>query len=583
MGKHKNPRPSLDPVTAREQVEKRGSVRGAAHYLNVDNSTVVRAIQRGVKAGIILPIPTRNDRNRERSAEVEIGKPAKPPRIDGRVSVPPPAERPQPVDEGVRRYILTCAQNNTLVHEPTWTSLSTLAAHYGAELMIARFKYDLVRNGGKQEKDARFDEEFSDELWYDDRILPYLADDRVRLAPGLVWCGNMNLLPTLDRPLSGLESYTARDSGIFPHVKIAMQSIASGKYEATKFNYTTGTVTQRNYIQRKAGQKAEFHHCYGALLVEVDRDGWWCRQLNADSEGVIHDLDIRVDGTTLTTGNSVEGLNLGDLHADEVDDAAFNAAMDMDDKLRPRYIFAHDSLSFRSRNHHDAKNPHMRFELHVRGQESVEKELERTALLLNVLARRDEAKVIVVDSNHDRALGRWLREADYRDDPVNAVFFLRAQLRQYEAIAAGDDSFHLYEWAADEAGVDTVGVKFLREDESFILCHDRSGGVECGMHGHLGPNGSRGGARAFSRMGRKANVGHTHSAGIDDGIYTAGTTSRLNLSYNRGPSSWSHSDIVTYPNGKRTVVTVWKGKWRAGHEDRISVWPYHRPELRRRP
>ena len=38
--------------------------------------------------------------------------------------------------------------------------------------------------------------------------------------------------------------------------------------EATKFNYSTGTVTQRNYIAKKEGLKAEFHHQYGALIVD---------------------------------------------------------------------------------------------------------------------------------------------------------------------------------------------------------------------------------------------------------------------------------------------------------------------------
>src|SRR3546814_337856 len=84
------------------------------------------------------------------------------------------------------------------------------------------------------------------------------------------------------------------------------------------------------------------------------------------------------------------------------------------------------------------------------------------------------------------------------------------------------------------------------------------------MHGHLGPNGARGGAAAFAKMGRKANVGHSHQAGIYDGIFTAGTSSNLDMGYNRGPSSWSHSDVLTYKNGKRTIITHWNGKWRAG-------------------
>ena len=65
-------------------------------------------------------------------------------------------------------------------------------------------------------------------------------------------------------------------------------------------------------------------------------------------------------------------------------------------------------------------------------------------------------------------------------------------------------------------------------------------------------------SRYMFRPGR-----HTHQAGIYDGVYTAVTSSVLDLGYNRGPSSWSHSHIVTYANGKRAIITIWNGKWRA--------------------
>jgi hypothetical protein len=36
------------------------------------------------------------------------------------------------------------------------------------------------------------------------------------------------------------------------------------------------------------------------------------------------------------------------------------------------------------------------------------------------------------------------------------------------------------------------------------------------------------------------------------------------MGYNKGPSSWSHSHVITYPNGKRSIITLQKnGNWRA--------------------
>jgi hypothetical protein len=95
----------------------------------------------------------------------------------------------------------------------------------------------------------------------------------------------------------------------------------------------------------------------------------------------------------------------------------------------------------------------------------------------------------------------------------------------------------------------------ILEDESLKIS-----GIECGMHGHLGPNGARGNPRNLRTVG-KANTGHTHSAGIVEGVYTAGVLGNLDMEYNKGPSSWSHSSILTYANGKRTIITHRAGKW----------------------
>jgi hypothetical protein len=492
----------------------------------------------------------------------------------GRASLPKRFDFDLPAAGAVRRYLLTCAQSNTHIHQPTWRSLTKLADHYGAQILVSRFTYQKEAYGKKSVKPGKTATvEDRADLWFAPEVEPYTWDDPAILAPGLVWCAEMNISPSAVRPLSGLESYTGRKSGIFPHVKVAMESIASNKNEPTKFNYTTGTVTLRNYIAKKAGMKAEFHHSFGALLVEVDHEGsWWCRHVLADSEGTMHDLDVRVKNGQVSSGNRVEAINWGDQHCgsepDEVIEACFQGRDNMLDSLRPRYQFFHDVLDFRSQNHHDRGDFHKRFKKYLTGRDSVTAELDGVAGFLGGRARRAWCKTVVVDSNHDNALARWLREADYRQDPKNAIFFLEAQievLKSLQPTYLGD--FHLVEWAIRKRMGDAMPAKkethFLRPDESFIICHDANGGIECGMHGHLGPNGARGSAAAFSRMGRKSNVGHSHSAGIHDGVYVAGVLGALDQGYNKGPSSWSHSNIVTYPNGKRAIVTIWEGKWRA--------------------
>lgn len=488
------------------------------------------------------------------------------PMFTGRATSLEEKKRPLPPEGQVYRYILTSAQNNTKVNTKVIESLAALVKHWNAELLVGTYTYNKGSFGKKSTKRGKAPTAAdAADLWYAPEIEPYICDERVELAPGIVWCGEMNILPTAIRPLQGLESYSGRKSSIFPHAKVALASVPSGKNEPTKFNYTTGTITLRNYIQKKEGLKAEFHHVYGALLVEVDSDGrWFVRQLIADREGTICDLDIMVKGGEVFSGHSVESIVWGDIHEAEKDPEVVRLAWQaggMLDSLRPQHQFMHDILDFRARNGHTAKKRliHDRFRAYCQGHDSVASEINNVHRFLESTATRPWCNTVVVDSNHDQFMMEWLRIGDYRSDPINAVYFLEAQLHVYQRIAE-DPRAHvqLLPWAVGRLGEFSHPVRFLEEDESFVV-----GGVEHGMHGHLGPNGARGSAANLARMGKKINRGHEHSCGILDGVYTAGVTGKLDQGYNRGPSSWSASHIVQYKNGKRAIVTMWKGKWRA--------------------
>lgn len=154
-----------------------------------------------------------------------------------------------PNTKGVKRYILTSAQNNTHVHEAFWTNVKAFADHYDAEIMVGTFSYNqnnygkfAVKRGTKKEKEYT--------LWYDEKIQPFIKDGAVLLAPDLLWCGEMNIMPTEDKPLSGLESHKGGCSIVVPHTKIEMRSVAMPPDQPVKMMYTTGAVTQLNYIQK---------------------------------------------------------------------------------------------------------------------------------------------------------------------------------------------------------------------------------------------------------------------------------------------------------------------------------------------
>ena len=141
----------------------------------------------------------------------------------------------------------------------------------------------------------------------------------------------------------------------------------------------------------------------------------------------------------------------------------------------------------------------------------------------------------------------------------------------FQSIEAGQDLFVFEQAVREKLPAAAQAVRFLREDDSWVICAEQGGGDECGLHGHRGPNGSRGSPRSFRQLGVRANTAHTHSAGIVDGIYTAGVSGVLDMGYNAGPSSWSHSHIITYPSGKRAIVTQRGSRWRGAPVEPVAV------------
>ena len=459
---------------------------------------------------------------------------------------------------GVGTYIAISAQNNTYVHNNFMDSLEVMAAEKEAKILCGTFTYN---KSGFQNLSK------DDELWYDPRIQKYILDRPVMLCDDLVWCGELNILPTAVNPLSGLHSYTRNASGIIPHAKLQLESIPTHKTEPAKMMYTTGAVTKRNYIQKKAGQKAEFHHVFGALVIEVDKDGtWFVRQLIAEKEtGCFYDLNKYYTPKGSYDSHYVESVNWGDLHSEKKDDQVYDISFrnpdSILDTLKPKYQFVNDVLDFTSRNHHNINDPYFRFSKYVEDKDSVKDNILDVIGTLKSM-HRPFCQTVVVESNHDLALERWLKTADYKADPANALFFLECQLEKYRSIERGERDFSIFEWTVKHHCEDLRNVRFLRTDESFRICDEDGRGIECGQHGHNGANGSRGGIAVFQRMGSRYNVGHTHTAMIKDGVYYAGVSGSLDMGYNVGGSSWSNSHIVTYPNGKRAIITIRNGKWR---------------------
>lgn len=471
---------------------------------------------------------------------------------------------------GTRYFILSSAQDESLVHHDFLANLKAYAAWLGdCQILISGYTYNksiFSSDEPRPESKKKAKIHFHESVW------PYLTHDQIELGDGLVFCGEMNTLPTAVTPLSGFETYTRDKWGIFPHAKIQLQAVATNKFARTKQLMTTGTVTLPNYVEKKAGIKASFHHQIGAVLVELLSDGtFFCRHLQADGldehqDGGFYDLDRRVANGSVTTGHRVEAISYGDIHHEKLDPTVARTTWGKGgllDTFRPKHQFFHDLSDFSPRNHHNIKDHHFLFKTREHGVDDVEAALKGCSEFLD-WTYREWCRSRVVQSNHDNALLKWLKMADFREDPANALFYLRTQTSYYEQLAAGVSAPPIFEQVLRGfSPTGLAGVEFLGEDDSYLVFD-----IECAMHGHLGANGSRGGPRQFARFGRKSITGHTHSPQIIDGAFVNGVSGGLDMGYNIGPSSWDHAHTMIYPNGQRVILTMMGGQWFAPRRKR---------------
>lgn len=458
----------------------------------------------------------------------------------------------------VRRWLLTAAQDDTDIHPRFWSNLQAYAQFLGAEIVVAGFTYQQIRHTDRMTLEGTYRPE----------VRPFLRFDPLDCGP-VLFCAEMNTLPTAVRPLSGLAAYSRGRDAVFPHAKLAYQTVPQMPGHHVPSIMTTGAVTVPNYVPKKAGLKAEFHHILGATLVEVDGEGRaWCRQISALSDGSFQDLGAQVKGGRVSQGHRVKAITWGDIHLPTVAPEVFDALWGptegaMIEALRPQFQFFHDLLSFEMSSRHVDADPLHWAKMVYQGRSGVEAHVAQGAAFLRSTAR-DFCQSVMIESNHDDRLMQWARKDIDRRDIENAAFWHECNLSQLSAERDQVEGFNLLRWAlqrADSQGLEAV--EFVPMGGSFVICHE-TGGIECGMHGHQGPNGSRGTAAGLSRMATRITIGDKHSPEIVDGVYVAGITGALAQGYNTGPSSWRRAHVVTYPNGKRSIVTQSEcGRWRA--------------------
>lgn len=464
-----------------------------------------------------------------------------------------------------KRFIITAAQSETFVDEDFFAALEVAAKHLDAELVVIPLRY---KNPTSQ-AESRSQE---DKEWFAPEVIPYLHNVRKKLCEHLVLAADVKTSPTASSPLTGFESLTGAESCIIGHPKMQFRTIPVPSGPFPKILTTTGACTRRNYSKTKAGAIGNFHHFLGAVIVELDGPLFHLRQLNADrTDGSFIDLDKHYTTTGVHPAPPALALVMGDTHVrvtdPAVDRATFGAA-GMVDVLQPKTLVFHDLIDGETVNPHDVGDPFIAEAKRSAGRLDVRAELQEMVDFVNARAKGRDA--VIVDSNHHDFLRRWMVKTDWRQDLKNAAFYLETALHMYQSArmtSAGAEYADPFRYWVPKLGC-MSNIRCLLADESCKV-----DGIECGLHGHNGPSGAKGSLKNLSRLGVRVISGHGHSPGIEEGHYRVGTSTPRRLTYQRGPNASLNTHCVVYANGKRALLNVIEGRWRAPDETSIAPVP----------
>jgi len=445
-----------------------------------------------------------------------------------------------------KRFIVSWAQNNTPIHENFLSNIETYAKFIDADIHIIAGRY-------KNPTSVWTNDQEKNEVW-DNKILKYLDANRHDIHNYVSILSDIKIQPTSVNPMTGMQALSGINSCIFgsPRVQLEMLPVLEG--EKPKMMLTTGSLTVKNYTDSKNGKTSDFHHTFGFSIIEIkDDETFYVRQVTAnDITGEFTDLYYNVKDSKIKKIKSIEAIVLGDLHFGHHDQDVLDSTKNLMDVVKPENIIIHDVFDGYSISHHDMNDPFAQYGKEVNGTNDLAKELE---IMMEGLKMFNNYKnVIIARSNHDDFLDRWLKgQKDWKQQPTfkNAPLYMELSsllLNQYKS--------------NNVIGIipELINNKFpnyitLGRNSSYKVK-----GWEVGQHGDIGTNGSRGSLLQYRKLNTKIIVGHYHSCGRKDGALSVGTSTKLRVGYNQGPSSWLQSHVIIHSDGRTQHINFIRDK-----------------------
>jgi len=448
-------------------------------------------------------------------------------------------------DRNKTRFIITWAQNNTNIHTKFFENIKAYAAHIDADIHVIAGRY---KNPTSVFTDRKFD------VW-DDEILPYLDANRHDIHKYLSIMSDIKTQPTGTNPMSGLQGMSGVNSCIFGSPKVQMEMIPVLEGKKPKMMLTTGSCTQMNYTDSKSGKQGEFHHTLGFVVVEIkDKDTFFVRQVTAnDRTGSFTDLFNKVEDSVVKRINTIAAAVLGDIHYGHHDQQVLDKTFELLETLKPKHVVLHDVFDGDSISHHQMKDPFIQFGKEVKGTNSLEKEVN--AMITGLKPFQKFENVVIVRSNHDDFLDRWLKNEDWKKQPTskNSLVYMEYSAMLLKQYALNSDEVKGV--IPEIINKHYPAFKTLGRREAYTVKN-----WELGQHGDIGASGTRGSLLQFRKLNTKIVVGHYHSPSRKDGALAVGTSTNLRVGYNLGPSSWLQSHVLIHEDGKAQHINFIQDK-----------------------
>lgn len=351
-------------------------------------------------------------------------------------------------------------------------------------------------------------------------------------------------------------------SYVFASPKQMLEFVAtSPKEDHPKAIMTTGAITLPEYsrdkwMSQRTSYIAENDHVMGGLIVEIVDDRFFhFRHFQANSKGEFVDLGVRYYPNG-EISKEVTHLYAGDWHSGQSDPDAVNATLELCDELNVENFIVGDFFDGYSISHHHVNLPLKMAQKTWKNMNVLHEELYWGGSDINEIHQHIQGDIVMVRGNHDEVLERYLLAGNYTKDYTNQHTALDLAKMLIEGKDVLQEAYRIH---GEIKQFDRI--VWLGRDDQFKI-----GNVECGQHGDLGSNGSKGTLGSLEKAYGNCIVGHTHSAAIMRGVFRVGTLTKLSLEYNRGPSSWTHTNCLIYEDGSRQLINVINGETHASYK-----------------